>query len=487
LFSFPNSPKRYQYAPIRFFEREFGLEYTKFEYTRKLEIHTAKVEKSKEVAGYVVWVKRKNAFLIVPTLTSPEPYIYCEIPDWMDSETPPERSFIIAKGKWTYKTRFKEGGTVTTQIFIAEYYKTIKPDLQAIKPDIKYKDFKGILFDALQNVDDPVQDLVSHSLVSSPKALGRLGGITLSLYNESRGTSRHLLAHLRRFLPKEFLRPRATYSLQVEEISHSVRLDPFPWMYKSVDADTELSNETLSLMRRSPDTSAPDEFMISLHSQNTQPKSLRDPPAAISDVPIVVADALERKTDKFYDTTPEILKFIIATHLSPVTMSEEMRKASLDAIHQSIHGLTSRHEEFRWETVRGGILDMNIHGKPLSLQHLILTDGRSNVESEIKMETVSNALKIFAKNMDDTLTIWGKGHRAKGEVDFTWVSPEEREIVGFIYDHGPSAKVAVSEHCHGKMTGVVFERSWKELYDHGTIYEKDTGIFDIIPFRKENN
>ncbi|AFU57415.1 hypothetical protein Ngar_c04710 [Candidatus Nitrososphaera gargensis Ga9.2] len=65
-------------------------------------------------------------------------------------------------------------------------------------------------------------------------------------------------------------------------------------MYKSFDADRELSKDALTLLCRPSDFSVPDEVMISLESDYSKPKSLRDPPAAMADVPIVAANTLEK-------------------------------------------------------------------------------------------------------------------------------------------------------------------------------------------------
>ncbi|AFU57414.1 hypothetical protein Ngar_c04700 [Candidatus Nitrososphaera gargensis Ga9.2] len=208
FFAFPHTRARFQYAHIRFFEREFGLEYTKFENRRMQEVYQAKTHKLSEVSGYVVWLRRNKAFLIVPTLTSPEPSVFCEIPDWINLEIPPDRAFVVTKGKWGYKVA-RGVEPSASPIFTVDHYKVTRPDLGSIRPDSTYHDFREILFEGLADVYPEVQDLVAHSIISSPKTLDRLGGLTLSVYNESKATSRVLLAYLKRFLPKEFLRQQA--------------------------------------------------------------------------------------------------------------------------------------------------------------------------------------------------------------------------------------------------------------------------------------
>ncbi len=116
-------------------------------------------------------------------------------------EIPPDRAFVAAKGKWGYKVaRVPEPSA--SPVFTVDHYRITRPDLESIKPDTTYRDFREILFEGLTDVYPEVQDLVAHSIVSSPKTLDRLGGLTLSVYNESKVTSRVLLAYLKRFLPR---------------------------------------------------------------------------------------------------------------------------------------------------------------------------------------------------------------------------------------------------------------------------------------------
>lgn len=257
--------------PVRFLEREFGIEYTSYERKRLNDVYNAITARSKELSGYVVWLNRRKAFLIVPTLTSPQPKVFCEIPDWIEFDIPPNNAFITVKGSWQYRPKISaDRNIVASKIFSVEKYEQTKPDIDSFKPDITYDDFREILFESLQNVDYYLQDLIAHSFVSSPKTINRLGGLTLSFYNESKGTSRHMLRHLRRYLPKE-LSLQHNYPLSVEEIGHSIRIDPFPWLYKQYNADADLTRDAMNLLKRPQDMPI-EEITISLRSDNAAPK-----------------------------------------------------------------------------------------------------------------------------------------------------------------------------------------------------------------------
>lgn len=55
------------------------------------------------------------------------------------------------------------------------------------------------------------------------------------------------------------------------------------------------------------------------------------------------------------------------------------------------------------EARRGVLLDLEIHGKPRSLLHLRLSDGRSNLQQEMTFDTVKKAINLFIHNLDNAM------------------------------------------------------------------------------------
>ncbi len=255
-------------------------------------------------------------------------------------------------------------------------------------------------------------------------------------------------------------------------------------MYKYLDANRELSKDALTLLRRPLDASVPDEVMVSLESDYAKPKSLRDLPAAMADVPIVAANTLEKRR-AVYDPSPELPKFIIATHLVPIGLPASLYESSLGYLQEKITEISYKYPQFRTELGRGGILDLDIHGKPLSLLHLGLSDGRSKSQVEIARETIENALSIYERNMDNTLAIRQDAFLGDGKLDFSGTAPEQSRIAGYIYQHGPSTPEQVYEAVKNETSRDSFYKWWNDLHNHGGIYEKRPGVFDIIPHYRE--
>lgn len=189
----------------------------------------------------------------------------------------------------------------------------------------------------------------------------------------------------------------------------------------------------------------------------------------MADVPIIVGSGLERKGG-FYDTSPEILKFILATHLVPVSLSTAAYLRNIDYLQKKLDGFSYEHRSFRSEMGKGGILDLDIHGKPLSILHLALSNCRSNLEVETTPDAIDNALKIFEENMDNMLVVWQQAFPREGKHDLSWASPEQRRIFGFIYKNGPSSLQQVFEGVK-EMSRSVLEKWWRNLHNRGGIYE----------------
>lgn len=466
--------------PPRYFEREFGIEFAPFEWKRKEEMKEALRTGSKEIAGYVRWFPSRAGFLLVPTLTTADPCIFCAIEQASRVELPPERSFIIAKGKWTY---WPTSAANPTQRFVVEAYQVTKPEIGEIKPDLNYKDCREMLFEGLYVIDTALKDLILHSFVSSPTSLGRTGGLSLSLYNEydgdKRGQSRMLQKHLLEFLPEEVILSKSR-ELKVEGTSMNVTLEPFNWSYESHRADSSISKETFGRLTRTVSQDSSKEVSISMFSKHNKPRSLKDPVVVLADAPIIVTRDIEKRSGIF-DPSPQVFQFMVASHMVQSSIPQDVFETGLSYIRQELTKLTDEYPLLRKQMGRGGILDLDLHGRPMSLLHLGLSDGRSSNQQEITIQTIQKAVELFKENADNTMTIWEMAFPDDAKYNLSTVAPEERRILGHIIRNGPSSRRDVYESCKENMSEGTFLRMWKSLFEGGLIFETMSGVFDIVP------
>ena len=211
-----------------------------------------------------------------------------------------------------------------------------------------------------------------------------------------------------------------------------------------------------------------------------KPKSLKDPAAALADAPIVVETKVERRTGIF-DPDPKVFQFMVATHVVEAALPDTIYTKSLNYIDQELQKLVSEYPLLAKEAGRGRLLDLDVHGKPLSLLHLGLSDGRSNMQKEITFDAVEKAVKVFIDNLDNAMVAWEDIYPEDKDYNLAGIAPEERKIIGYLIRNGPSSKASIFQYCKTEMSEAVFNRTWKSVYDGGLIYHKGNDIFDTIP------
>lgn len=466
--------------PPRYFEREFGIEFAPFEWKRKEAMRNTIKVQSHEVSGYVRWFPARTGYLLVPTLTTSEPRIFCYPAPFGKQELPPERSFIIAKGSWTL---WPNGTTNPSRRFAVEEFNILRPEIGDIKPDLSYRDCREILFEALSVPDEPLKDLVTYSFISSPTALGRTGGLSLSLYNEydndKRGQSGMLQKYLLGFLPAEVVYSRSM-PLAVEGTSMSVTMEPFNWSYKSYRTDGAIPKEAFGILNRIGASADIVETSVSMFSKHNKPRSLNDPVVTFADAPIVVTRDVEKKSGSF-DPSPKVFQFMVATHMVQSILPEPIYESSLSYIRQELTRLTDEYPLLKKHLGKGSILDLGVYGRPMSLLHLGLSDGRACIQEKIDNDNIRRVVELFRNNADNTMAVWEMTFPNDAKYNLSSLAPEERRILSYIVRNGPSSQRDIFESCKENMSETVFLRMWNSLHNGGLIFEASTGIFDIVP------
>jgi hypothetical protein len=400
-------------------------------------------------------------------------------------ERPPDRSFIHAKGMW----QFSGSGTSPLQRFAVSEFVVIKPDIGDMRPDITFHDFQEIVFEGLtveKYRDDTLTELLAYNLISSPTSLGRAGGLTFSLYNEydadKRGQSWLIQKYLTRSLPKEVI-ASSGYHLSVEGLDEMVTLEPFHWRYASVNGDTSIPEKVSSKLGRPSafSLSSPSyEISISAYTRRSRPKKMTDPVVTLADAPIVIARDIITKPGIF-DPDPRIFQFIVASHMVQVALPASVQEESIRYVQKALMDLQDEYPLLKTEYGKGRMLDLSVHGRPLSLLHLGLSNGRSSITSEISLETIKKAIQLYRHNVDDVMKVWEDAFPEAGEFNLAGIAPEERKIIAYIIRNGPSSMEEIFQSCKQEMSEAVFIRMWNSVYNGGLIFEKSNGIFDIVP------
>ena len=394
FFTFVHKPV-YQYSTAKFFEREHGVEFLKFELDQMTRFADAKKSENVEVDGYVAWC-RPPFFLLLPTTTTPNAYIICKVEN--ELAFPDMNQFSSVKGRWKFDIINRNPVKV---LEITNVYRA-SPDFGKIKPDISSKDFVGILFDRWRNIRETTERLVAQSLVSSPTSISeRTGGFTLTLGNFSKKNKlSSFLGDLRRFIPKDFTKNRS-FSFKIPEFGTTASLPKLGWE-DHVSSVENISNPVQKKLDRIP--TGLDECSITLLPKTMGPINWNLTGVIKSDYPIVLEENVEH-TRVSYDVDPAVYKFILAARMSAPTISKKVYEHSIRKNREELQKFASAYSSFLQRTGNEQFWDLGYKGKPLSVHNLTLSLGRANAADAINAKDVEDSIGLYLKNIDTMLDV----------------------------------------------------------------------------------
>lgn len=391
---------KYQYSKTRFFEREHGVEFLKFELDQMKAFSEAKNQASSEVSGYVSWY-RPPYFLLLPTTTTPNGYIICKVEN--EIYYPDLNQYSTVRGKWQVDIIRNKPVKV---LYVTEIQKS-KLDFGIIKPDIKPKEFLDIMFENWRNVRDTTQKLIAQSFVSSPTTLNqRVGGFTLTLANYSKKNALSMfMGDLKRFIPTDFTK-NISLSFKVPELGITSNLPKFGWDDNVVNLEN-ISRQIDEKLERIPKSI--NECSITLLQKTMGPLNFDLRGIVKSDYPIVLEEYVERKRIA-YDVDPEIYKFVLATRMSSPTISLDTYNKGLAKSRETLERFSKVHETLEKRVGNNQFLDLGHKGKPLSIHNFALSVGRANSSKTITLDEIADASQLYLDNLDTVMEVqelWG--------------------------------------------------------------------------------
>lgn len=181
------------------FDREYGYEYTSYEFRAMRRIRDYKIGRPKELIGYIT--KINDYCILRPTITTINPYIICRSSKDISGN-------VRIYGRWTFDLN------KSCIIFEIERCEEYKIDYNDITDNISYEEYKNILFNNCM-IDPNLKDLIAHLLISRIDK-------ELRVLIKSRNGDR-LLNRLKKFIPREF---RSATRIFIEELTSYLIIKP---------------------------------------------------------------------------------------------------------------------------------------------------------------------------------------------------------------------------------------------------------------------
>lgn len=129
-------PTRFKPLAARFWEREYGIEFEKWEWKLLSEFNKAKMAEFPTISGSVFadYKLGRNCFLLFPARYLTNDFVLCECPPYID--LPPNWSYVTVKGK-----------KIWSQDYYRIYVDEIAPaKFEVPKSDVSFHDFQESLF-----------------------------------------------------------------------------------------------------------------------------------------------------------------------------------------------------------------------------------------------------------------------------------------------------------------------------------------------------
>ena len=471
---------RYRFSKVKFFEREHGTEFLRFEMDQMRRFAAAKKARGEiELDGYAAWA-RPPYFVLVPAPTVHNIHVVCRAGRGVPY--PDMNRFSTVRGRMG--PAVLPDGRVGP-VLQADDVRGADPGFGQIVPEISYGDFVGLLFEKWRNVADTTRQLIAHTLLSSPDVPGRrTGGFTVTIDALSKRTILDDLAgDLRRFVPADARSGRPMVlglpGLGAAGSTASASLPGLGWSSSAAPLE-RIPGAVDARLDRTPRGGA-DEYSITLLKKANGPLPLARRGVRMSDYPAVLEEHVERRSHS-YDTSPEVFKFLLAARMHRPAVGA----AALGAATERYRGMIARfikgHEYLSAAAGGGQFLDMGHGGRPLSIYSVAASMSRSRAADGVSEADLDRAGGMYIANLKAVFDTIRDGAYDR----FSTRAPlryDERHMFACLTDRPASSAGDAAA-----VLGIDPEDAAAlidSLYKRGLLYEPAVGRYSAVPFCAE--
>jgi len=430
-----------------------------------------------EVSGFVKRMS-DNRFILLPTMTTPQTYLQCSLKE--NILLPEENSYVRVEGRptWSHLRRVHGNLYAGDRSVLVEDWKPDTLGFQVIPP-IDYHEFRNEIFTNVLNIEPFLQDLLAFQIVSCPPLERFLGGLNLCLYDATPlSLLRRVIRQMTRIVPEDLGK---THILKTPIGKAALRYR-FNWI--AGNADEPLPEETAVVMRERTGASC-DELSLSLGSQQIKPRSIEDPPCALSDLSTILNEDVDLSTKKL-DPSLDAFKYMLAMHHRIPSMDDS--ESTILSLHQKFTELPNRYDIPPHQLARFKFLDASYCGKPQSILRLALADARIHGKPKATMDHANHMFhEYFMKNLDYTYEIWADLFSERVPIDRRLaLSLDERKIVSVVERYQDTRSECVSFDELERETSLKPRVLATYLFDliqtRGILMEPLPGRYKVVPY-----
>ena len=473
---------RYHHSRIRFFERQHGTEFLRFEMDQMRRFAAAKKARGNaELDGYVAWM-RPPYFVLLPAPTAAGIYVVCRAGDGVPY--PDMNAFSTVRGR--IGPAVLPNGRAG-HVLRAEKIERAEPGFGQIAPEITHKEFVGLLFEKWRNVSETTQQLIAHTLTSSPDLPDRrTGGFTVTIDALSKsailGT---LAADLRRFVPAE-IRAGRRLAVSLPEVNAAgsapatARLPALEWSNSTAQLERIPASVDVRLDRttgRVGGAASAAEHSITLLKKARGPLPLGHRGVRMSDYPAVLEEHVERRSYS-YDTSAEVFKFLLAVRMHRPAVSAAALDSSIKGYRAMIERFIGGHEYLSAAAGRGQFLDIGLGGRPLSVYSMAVSLARSRASGGVSGGDLERAGSVYIDNLKAVFDVIHDGAYDK----FSTRAPikyDERRVFVYLDEHPASSVANVASVM--RLAPAEADRLIASLCQKGLLYEPATERYSTVP------
>ncbi|RDE12612.1 MAG: hypothetical protein C4K47_07705 [Candidatus Thorarchaeota archaeon] len=453
------------------FDRESGAELAAWELRLQKQFRERLGSRIYRYRGFVHHTREVSLMMITPS-----PWLLGGVFVHLQEgqELPPDGAFIEITGQTTAVPTLLQRSQTLVRAIAAESLSVLSTEIpQMVSPPLALKDLSELLFEHV-GIAEASKGAFARLFVSSPPYKGAVGGLTMGIQAlAAESEVKRLLAFVRKLLPPTFRTKYRSYR-SVEGIDVGL---PRLWRLE-VGRTSEPRMESICVKRVDP-----------LGYRELSLGALTDSKtAAFPDIPLAVASGdfwIEEKEAS--QLMLPLLKAAITFQLLTPIVTERTIDSVTKHIISRLEILKDTYDLSDSALARGGILDADSLGRPLSALRLAQSTARAEWRetvnsSELKRswdQILEPALKEFIETSElsaEKEKEWGPGTRL-GKYDTKILRALKTLDEGTRGSLGPTLDDIAGE---ASIEKHVAAESLTKLKDAGAIYEPRTGHYRVV-------